>query len=329
VLGQPVGLGQQLRVSVTLLPAHPVRPVCPVCRPIAAAIIRGVTTKTAPKPAPITIGGHEFRWGERTFVMGIINVTPDSFSGDGLGDNVEAAVRQAVQMREDGADIIDVGGESTRPGFDEVPADEELRRVLPVIERLARELDIPISIDTYKAEVAKAAIEAGATLVNDVHGFRREPEIAREAAEAGVPAIAMYYHRGREFHDTIGNVVVGLTKSLAVAREHGLSDDRIIIDPGFNFGWTDNQALELLRRLEELRILGRPILIGTSRKSTIGNVLGGLPVDDRLEGTAATMAVAIANSADIIRVHDVKQMARVARMADAVVRGWTPEASTP
>ena len=277
----------------------------------------------------MTVGRREFRWGERTYVMGVVNATPDSFSGDGVGDNVDAAVRQAVQMREHGADIIDVGGESTRPGFAEVSADEEMRRVLPVIERLARDLDIPVSIDTYKAEVAKAALAAGATLVNDVHGFRREPDIARVAASAGVPAIAMYNHRGREFHDTIGNVVEGLTESLKIAREQGLPDDQIIIDPGFNFGWTDGQALEMLRRLAELRVLGRPILIGTSRKSTIGKVLGGLPVEDRLEGTAATMAIAIANGADIIRVHDVKQMARVARMADAVVRGWTPQTDVP
>jgi dihydropteroate synthase len=291
---------------------------------MVAAIIRGVNTQTARTPAPITIDGREFRWGERTYVMGVVNVTPDSFSGDGLGDNVAAAVRQAVQMREEGADIIDVGGESTRPGFDEVPAEEELRRVIPVIERLARELRIPISIDTYKAEVAKAALDAGATLVNDVRGFLREPEIARVAAEAGVPAIAMHNHRTREFHDTIGNVVEGLTESLRIAREQGLSEEQVIVDPGFNFGWTDGQALEMLRRLSELRVLGRPVLIGTSRKSTIGKVLGGLPVEDRLEGTAATMAIAIANGANIIRVHDVKQMTRVAKMADAIVRGWAP-----
>ena len=223
-------------------------------------------------------------------------------------------------MREDGADIIDVGGESTRPGFAEVPANEEIRRVVPVIERLARELDIPISIDTYKAEVARAAIEAGATLVNDVHGFLREPEIARVAAEAGIPAIAMYNHRGREFSDTIGNIVQGFLESLEIARERELPEEQIIVDPGFNFGWKDEQALEMIRRLGELRVLGRPILIGTSRKSTIGNVLGGLPVEDRLEGTAATVAIAIANGADMVRVHDVKQMTRVARMADAVVR---------
>jgi dihydropteroate synthase len=256
--------------------------------------------------------------------MGIVNVTPDSFSGDGLGDNVDAAVFQAVKMREDGADLIDVGGESTRPGFAEVPADEEMSRVVPVIQRLVRELDIPISVDTYKAEVAKAALDAGAQLVNDVHGFLREPEIARVAADAGVPAIAMYNHRGREFHDTIGNIVEGLTVSLQIAREHGLSEDQIIVDPGFNFGWTDDQALEMLRRLAELHVLGRPILIGTSRKSTIGKVLGDLPVEERLEGTAATVTIAIANGADIVRVHDVKEMVRVAKMADAVVRGGRP-----
>ncbi len=259
-------------------------------------------------------------------MVGIVNVTPDSFSGDGLGDNVDAAIRQAVHMCEDGADIIDIGGESTRPGFAEVPADEEMRRVIPVIERLAHELDVPISIDTYKTEVAKEAIKAGATLVNDVHGFLRDLEIARVAAEAGIPAIAMYNHRGREFHDTIGNVVEGLLESLRVASERGLAEERIIIDPGFNFGWKDEQALEMIRRLGELRVLGRPILIGTSRKSTIGSVLGGLPVEDRLEGTAATVAIAIANGAGIVRVHDVKAMARVARMADAVVRGM-PEAA--
>jgi dihydropteroate synthase len=257
--------------------------------------------------------------------MGVVNVTPDSFSGDGLGTDADAAVRQAVRMVEDGVDIIDVGGESTRPGFAEVTAEEELRRVLPVIERLSQEIDAPISIDTYKAEVARAALAAGAHLVNDVHGFRREPELAAVAAERGVPAIAMHYQRGRDFHDTIGDVTAGLLESLRIAREHGLPEERVIIDPGFNFGWTDEQALEMLRRLAELQIFGRPVLVGTSRKSTIGKVLGGLPVEERLEGTAATVAIAIANGADIVRVHDVKEMVRVARVADAVIRGWAPE----
>jgi dihydropteroate synthase len=259
--------------------------------------------------------------------MGVVNVTPDSFSGDGLGTNVDEAVRQAVRMVEEGADIIDVGGESTRPGFDEVTAEEELRRVIPVIERLAGEISVPISIDTYKAEVARAALTAGAHIVNDVHGFRREPEIAAVAAQRGAPAIAMHMQRGRECHDTIGDIVAGLSESLHVAREKGLDAERVIVDPGFNFGWTAGQALEMLRRLRELRVLGRPLLVGTSRKSTIGIVLGDAPVEERLEGTAATVAIAIANDADIVRVHDVKEMARVARVSDAIVRGWDDEST--
>lgn len=279
-------------------------------------------TQQAIRPAPITIGGREFVWGRRTFVMGIVNVTPDSFSGDGLARDVDAAVRQAARMAADGADIIDVGGESTRPGFEPIPAEEEVRRTVPVIERLVRELDVPVSIDTYKAAVARAALAAGASLVNDVHGLRREPAVARVAAEFGVPTVAMHNQRGRDFHDVIGDITVGLLESLRLAREQGLPEERVIVDPGFNFGWTEEQALEMLRRLGELRALGRPILIGTSRKSTIGVVLG-LPVEERLEGTAATVALSIANGADIVRVHDVREMVRVARMADAVVRGWS------
>ena len=272
-------------------------------------------------PAPIVIAGREFTWGARTFIMGIVNVTPDSFSGDGLALDAGAAVRQALQMREDGADIIDVGGESTRPGAEELPAQEEMRRILPVVERLAKELDLPISVDTYKAEVAKAALDAGAHMINDIHGFRRQPEIARVASEAGVPAVAMHNQRGRDFHDTIGDIAAGLLESLRIAREAGLPEERVIVDPGFGFGWTVEQNLEMLRRLSELRILGRPILAGTSRKSTIGAVLGDLPVEQRIEGTAASVAIAIARGADIVRVHDVREMARVVRVADAVMRG--------
>ena len=276
-------------------------------------------------PAPITIGGREFAWGERTYVMGILNVTPDSFAGDGVGTDVDAAVRRAVRMCEDGADLIDVGGESTRPGAGEVDAEEELRRTIAVVERLARELDVPVSIDTYKAEVAKAAIDAGAALVNDVHGFRREPARAGVLAKTGVPVVAMHYQRGLEFKDTIGNVIEGWLESLRIARAAGLPEERVILDPGFNFGWTNEQALEMLRRLGELRVVGRPVLIGTSRKSTIGAVLGGLAAEERLEGTAATVAISVAGGADIVRVHDVKEMSRVARMADAIVRGWKEE----
>jgi len=272
-------------------------------------------------PQPLTIGGREFAWGGRTYVMGIVNVTPDSFSGDGLARDVSTAVEQAVRMCREGADIIDVGGESTRPGFEPISAEEEIRRTQPVIERLAREVDAPLSIDTYKAEVARAALAAGAAMVNDVHGFRRDPEVAAVASEFGVPAVAMHNQRGREYRDVIGDITAGLLESLRIAGERGLPRERVIVDPGFNFGWTEEQALEMLRRLSELRTLGRPMLVGTSRKSTIGTVLG-LPVEERLEGTAATVALAIAGGADIVRVHDVKEMVRVARMADAVVRGW-------
>jgi dihydropteroate synthase len=277
-------------------------------------------------PAEMTIGGREFRWGEKTYIMGVVNVTPDSFSGDGIAYDVDAALRQAVQMREDGADIVDVGGESTRPGHEPLDSDEELRRVIPVIEALVKELDIPVSIDTYKASVAKAAIEAGAALINDVHGLQRDAELALVAAKAGVPAIAMHNQRGREFIDTIGNITAGFIESLRIAREAGLPVDRLIFDPGFNFGWTEEQALEMLRRLGELQILGRPLLVGTSRKSTIGIVLG-LPIEERLEGTAATVAISIANGADIVRVHDVREMARVVKMTDAIVRGRKREAA--
>ncbi|MEE8384307.1 MAG: dihydropteroate synthase [Dehalococcoidia bacterium] len=272
-------------------------------------------------PESIVIGGREFVWGRRTYVMGIVNVTPDSFSGDGVTES-DGVLRRAVAMVHAGADIIDVGGESTRPGFRPVSVEEEIGRTAPVVERLVREIEIPISIDTSKAAVATAALEAGAHLVNDVQGFRKEPGVARAAAAAGVPAVVMHNQRDREFNDVIGDVVIGLRESLRVAPEQGLPVERLIVDPGFNFGWTEDQALEMLRRLAELRVLGRPILVGTSRKSTIGKVLG-LPVEERLEGTAATVALSIANGADIVRVHDVREMVRVARMADAVVRGWS------
>ncbi|MDP2949157.1 MAG: dihydropteroate synthase [Chloroflexota bacterium] len=277
---------------------------------------------SANTPAPVTIRGRRFVWGSRTYVMGVINVTADSFSGDGLARDVEAAVEQGCRFEAEGADILDVGGESTRPGFEPIPVEEEIRRVVPVIRRLVRETSLPVSIDTYKAEVAEAAIrEAGAHMLNDVWGFRHDGErMARLAAETGLPAVVMHNQRGREFHDVIGDLLAGLGESLRIARELGVAEERLIVDPGFGFGWDEEQNLVMLRRLGELRALGRPILIGTSRKSTIGKVLD-LPVEERLEGTAATVAIAIAHGADIVRVHDVQAMVRVARMTDAIVRG--------
>ncbi len=280
-------------------------------------------------PPPLTIGGRQFRWGQRTYIMGIINCTPDSFAGDGLGYDVAAAVRRALRMRDDGADIIDVGGESTRPGYKPVPVEEEMRRVLPVVRALSRQLDIPISIDTSKAEVARAALEAGASLVNDVTGLKGDPAMAAVVAEYGAAVVVMHNQRGRPFQDVVADILTGWDESLQVAAAVGVPQERVIVDPGFNFGWQPEQALEMLRRLGELRqAAGRPLLVGTSRKSTIGLVLGGLPPEERLEGTAATIALAIAQGADIVRVHDVREMARVARMADAIVRGWLPEERT-
>ena len=275
-------------------------------------------------PAPLSIGKREFVWGARTFVMGVINVTPDSFSGDGLGTDIEAAVAQGLRFEAEGADILDVGGESTRPGAGETDAAEEMRRVLPVIERLKRQTTTPISIDTAKAEVASAALEAGAVMLNDVWGLRHDPQMPGVVARFGVPAVVMHNQRGHPFHDVIGDIRDGLEASIALATAAGVPRERLIIDPGFGFGWKEEHNLEMLRRLGELKALGLPLLVGTSRKSTIGAVLG-LPVEERLLGTAASVALAIANGADIVRVHDVKEMLQVCRVADAVVRGWRPE----
>jgi dihydropteroate synthase len=275
--------------------------------------------------APITIRDRQFVWGSRTYVIGVINISPDSFSGDGLGRDVDAAVAQGRRFEEEGADILDVGGESTRPGFQPISVAEEIERVVPVIRRLVRETSLPISIDTYKVEVAERAIkEAEPHMINDIWGFRHDRErMALLAAETGLPAVIMHNQRGRPLRDVIGDLLEGFRESLRIARQAGVPEERLIIDPGFGFGWNAEQNLEMLRRLGELRVIGRPILIGTSRKSTIGKILD-LPVEERLEGTAATVAIAIANGADIVRVHDVKAMVQVARMTDAVVRGWQP-----
>ena len=287
---------------------------------------------TSNTPAATTIGRDTFQWGSRTYVIGIVNVTTDSFSGDGLGGDVEAAVTQALAFQEGGADLIDVGGESTRPpgavygqGAASVSADEELGRVLPVIERLNKVLDIPISIDTYKAEVARQAVDAGAVLINDVWGLQRDPELATVAAETGTAMVLMHNQVGTEYRDLLPDVISSLRASIGIARDAGVTSEKIIVDPGIGFGKTVGQNLELLRRLHEFRdALGCPVLVGVSRKATIGVVLGGLPPEDRAEGTAAAVALSIANGADIVRVHDVQAMARVARMSDAIVRGWTP-----
>lgn len=266
-------------------------------------------------------GNTEFRWGERTYIMGIINITPDSFSGDGLGYDVKKAVAQAKKFVEEGADIIDVGGESTRPNSIPVSEEEEIKRVLPVIEKLAGEIKVPISIDTYKSKVASLAIEAGADMINDVWGLKADLEIARVAARRNVPLIIMHNQKGTEYKDLIPDVISSLRRSVDIAINAGVPRDNIIIDPGIGFGKTVEHNLEIMRRLEEFRVLGRPILLGTSRKSMIGLVLN-LPVEQRLDGTAATVAIGIMKGADMVRVHDVLQMSRVVKMCDAILRGW-------
>lgn len=268
------------------------------------------------------IGNTEFRWGEQTYVMGICNLSPDSFSGDGLGSDIEAVAEQARRFVADGADIIDIGGESTRPSTEPVfidDIDHELRLVIPALERLASEIAVPISIDTYKSGVARRALKAGATLINDIWGLKRDVGLADLAAEAGVPIILMSNQRDAPGEDIMPEIISDLKRSISLARKAGVPEPNIIIDPGIGFGKSLEQNLEIIRRLSELKPLGKPILLGSSRKSLIGLVLD-LPTDQRLEGTAATIAIGIAHGADMVRVHDVKQMVRVCRMSDAIIR---------
>jgi dihydropteroate synthase len=265
------------------------------------------------------IGERDFTWGARTYVMGIVNVTPDSFSGDGVTD-LESAVARARQMEQDGADLIDIGGESTRPETWAGPglrAEDELARVIPVVQRVAAAVEVPVSIDTYKARVAERALAAGASLVNDVWGLRRDPDMAGTVSTAGAPVVLMHNKPGGGYRDLIGEIAASLLESVELARAAGIREDRIILDPGIGFGKTREENLEIIRRLSELHRLGFPLLIGPSRKSFIGKTLD-LPAGERLEGTAAAVALSIAGGADIVRVHDVKAMVRVARMADAI-----------
>lgn len=284
-------------------------------------------------PDNTALSDAKSRWmfselASRTLVMGILNVTPDSFSDGGMFLDHNAAVEHAMAMIEDGADIIDIGGESSRPGSEPVSAEDEINRVIPVIHALAKRTDKPISIDTYKAATAKAALEAGANLVNDISGMTFDPNMKAVVAEHKCPVIVMHIkgtprdmQKSPVYADLMEEVTEYLRQCVFDAVDAGIDERLIIIDPGVGFGKTADHNLEIIRRLSELKSLGRPILMGTSRKSTIGQVLGGLPPEERLEGTAATVALSIANGANIIRVHDVKEMARVAKMTDAVLRG--------
>lgn len=259
--------------------------------------------------------------GKRTLIMGILNVTPDSFSDGGQFTSVNQALNQAIKMVKEGADIIDVGGESTRPGSEEVGEAEEIKRVIPVIQELKRFINKPISIDTYKEQVARAALEVGANIVNDVWGLQKEPKIADVIAEFDVPVVIMHNQIGTEYDmDIIESMKLFFEKSLEIARSAGIKECNIILDPGIGFGKTHEHNLEVMNRLEELQVLGYPILLGISRKSIIGKTLE-LPTHDRIEGTLALNAIGIQKGAEIIRVHDIKENIKAARMIDAVVRG--------
>jgi dihydropteroate synthase len=280
-----------------------------------------------------------FPWGERTYIMGILNATPDSFSGDGLlarEDAVRHALAQAEDFLAQGADILDVGGESTRPGAETVSEAEEIERVIPIIAALRKAFpEVCISVDTYKSEVARQALDLGADWVNDIWGFRADPDLADVTAAHNAPVVLMHNRLkpgsaevqarlgghvvGVEYEDLIGDICDELRYSLSLAHEAGIPDEHIILDPGIGFGKTVSQNLELLGRVDEIKALGYPLLVGPSRKSFIGYTLD-LPPEERVEGTAAAVAISIARNADIVRVHDVAVMARVAKMTDAVVR---------
>ncbi|MCZ8538525.1 dihydropteroate synthase [Paenisporosarcina quisquiliarum] len=271
---------------------------------------------------PFEVKGTVFDFHKETIVMGILNATPDSFSDGGRFNAVEEAVIHAKKMVADGAKIIDVGGESTRPGHAAVSEEEEISRVIPVIEALVREMDVTISIDTYKAKVAEAAILAGAHIINDVWGAKREPEIAEVAARLGVPIILMHNRDNTEYANFIPDVCKELEESVQIAKDAGVPDEQIWLDPGIGFGKSTEQNIWMMRHLEEVMEMGYPVLLGTSRKSMIGNILN-LPVEERLEGTAATVSFGIMQGCHIMRVHDVKEIVRTVRMMD-VLTGKTP-----
>lgn len=260
--------------------------------------------------------------------MGILNVTPDSFSDGGRHFDKAAAIRRAYEMVEEGADIIDIGGESTRPGSEPVPLEEEISRTIPVIEALAKNIKVPISIDTYKAEVAKRALDAGASIVNDISGLRFDPEMPKVVSQYKVPVVIMHIKGtpknmqvNPQYEALIPEIMDYLRESIRLAMKSGIAEDKIIIDPGIGFGKTFEQNLEIVKNLREFTLFEKPLLVGVSRKAFIGKILGDAPASERLEGTAAAVAISILNGANIIRVHDVKEMKKVALVADAVKRG--------
>lgn len=268
--------------------------------------------------AVIKAGPYTLDFTNKTLIMGILNVTPDSFSDGGKYNHLEHAVLHAKQMIADGADILDIGGESTRPGHERISDEEEMGRVVPAIEAISKEVQVPISIDTYKSKVAKSAVDAGAAIINDIWGAKEDPEIADVAAETGVPIILMHNRNDRNYTNFIRDVLNDLYESITIAKKAGVSDEQIILDPGIGFAKDLKENLEMMRHLDTLVSLGYPVLLGTSKKSMIGGVLD-LPVTERTEGTGATVCYGIQKGCQIVRIHDVKEMARMAKMMDAMM----------
>ena len=270
------------------------------------------------------IDGKTYTWGLKTYVMGIINVTNDSFSGDGIGYDPEVVTEQALKFQDEGADFIDVGGESTRPpgiynDVKKVTAQEEIKRIAPVIKLMSSKLNIPISIDTYKSDVARCALESGAALINDIWGLKSDSGMIDVVLDYECPIIVMHNQENSIYHNLIKDIKLKLGSTIELAVMRGIKKENIILDPGIGFGKTPEQNIDVMKHLDEFGDLGHPLLIGTSRKSFIGHVLD-VPIGDRLEGTAATVALAIRSGVDIVRVHDVKEMAKVSKMADAIIR---------
>lgn len=276
----------------------------------------------------LTWSNFSLDFSKKTYIMGVLNVTPDSFSDEGLYLDKSLAVRRAHEMIEDGADIIDIGGESTRPGSEPVSLEEEIARTIPVIEALAKDIKVPISIDTYKAEVAKRALDAGASMVNDISGLRFDPDMPEVVSEYKVPVVIMHIKGTPKnmqvdpsYEALIPEIMDYLRISIRLAIKSGINEDKIVIDPGIGFGKTFDHNLDIIKNLHKFTLLEKPILAGPSRKAFIGKILGDAPASERLEGTAAAVAISIFNGANIIRVHDVKEMVKVARVADAIRRG--------
>ncbi len=264
-------------------------------------------------------GPYKLDYQKKTYIMGILNVTPDSFSDGGNFNQMDAALRHAEQMVKDGADIIDIGGESTRPGYVRISDEEEIERVAPVIEAISKNLDVAMSIDTYKSEVARAAIKAGAHIINDIWGAKADPNMAYVAADLQVPIILMHNREGKTYEAFMRDAVHDLYESIAIVKKAGVKDENILLDPGIGFAKSVEHNLEMMRNLDTLVALGYPVLLATSRKSTIGHVLD-LPPSERVEGTIATNCFGIQQGCQLVRVHDVKEMARAAKMMDALMQ---------